>query len=349
MDQQRRVQVVLGEAERTDGLLRFVLEAEGFDLVGLASNDEELTRVLRGARPAVVVLDGGISAVAALDARESSGGAALVVVWPDGVSSVLAEERVEPNMAIEDLGNAVRRAAARIQQREQPIRVPEAAELAPIDLTEIVAEDWLEHPTPGRRRGRRAQLLVASATWLLVITALTAIASAVPNVVDLFSEPERRRERPAVAPPVERQADGGESISGPAGKPARCDDATPGSGADRSDDRGNGDPARAQGCPPERGNNRGGAASGGGQPDDPGSQANGKGSSGGSPGNGVSPGEAAQTGDDGDVEPGSGGAGAEHGNAGGGGSQQEHGNAGGGGSQQGHERAEESGRQNGIG
>jgi hypothetical protein len=344
MDRRRRVQVVLGEAERTDGLLRFVLEAEGFDLVGLASNDEELSRVLRGARPAVVVLDGGISAVAALDARESSGGAALVVVWPDGVSSVLAEERVEPDMAIEDLGNAVRRAADRIQRREQPIRVPEAAELAPIGRTEIVAEDWLQHPTPRRGRGRRAQLLVATATWLLVITAAAAIASAVPNVVDLFSEPERRRESPAVAPPVEPQADGGESISGggesisgPAEEPARCDAATPGSGADRSDNRGNGEPARAQGCPPERGNNRGGAASGGGQPNDPGSQANGRGSSGGSPGNGVSPGEAAQIGDDGDVEPGSGGAGAEHGNAGGGGGQRE------------HERAKERGRQNGIG
>jgi uncharacterized membrane protein YgcG len=332
MDQQRRVQVVLGEAERTDGLLRFVLEAEGFDLVGLASNDEELTRVLRGARPAVVVLDGGISAVAALDARKSSGGAALVVVWPDGVSSVLAEERVEPNMAIEDLGNAVRRAADRIQQREQPIRVPEAAEVAPVGFTETVVEDWLEHPTPGRRRGRRAQLVVATATWLLIITALTAIASAVPNVVRLFSEPERRRERPVVVSPEERQAGSGASISGPAEEPGHCDEATPGSAADRSEDRGNNNPARAGGCPPERGNNRGGAASAGGQPDDPGSQANGqrngRGSSGGSPGNGVSPGEAAQTGDDGDVEPGSGGAEAEHGNAGGGGSQQEHGRAG---------------------
>jgi hypothetical protein len=316
MDRQRRVQVVLGEAERTDGLLRFVLEAEGFDLVGLASNDEELSRVLRGARPAVVVLDGGISAVAALHARESSGGAALVVVWPEGVSSVLAEERVEPNMAIEDLGNAVRRAADRVQQREPPIRVPEA-EFAPISLTEIVAEDWprLQHARPRRRRGRRAQLLVAAATWLLIGTALTAIAAAVPNVVNLFSEPGRGRESPTVAPPVERRADGGESVSGSTEQAARCDAATPESGTDRSDGRRNGDPARGQGCPPGRGHNGGGAASGRGKPNDPGSQANGSGSPGGSPGNGVSPGGVAQTGGAGDVEPGSGGAGAEHGNA----------------------------------
>ncbi len=53
MQRERRVQVVLGEAERADGLLRFVLEAEGFDLVGMASNEEELSRVLRGAKPSV--------------------------------------------------------------------------------------------------------------------------------------------------------------------------------------------------------------------------------------------------------------------------------------------------------
>jgi len=80
MEPQRRVQVVLGEAERADGLLRFVLEGEGFDVVGLASSDEELERVLHGARPSVVVLDGGISAAAALRARECLEDAALVVV-----------------------------------------------------------------------------------------------------------------------------------------------------------------------------------------------------------------------------------------------------------------------------
>ncbi len=122
MDHQRTVQVVLGEAERTDGLLRFVLEAEGFDIVGLASDDHELVRVLRGARPAVVVLDGGISAAAALEARKGSHGAALVVVWPDGVSAAIAEERVDPYEAIADLGDAVRRAARQAELNGQAER-----------------------------------------------------------------------------------------------------------------------------------------------------------------------------------------------------------------------------------
>ena len=70
IDRERRVQVVLGEAERT-GILRFVLEGEGFDIVGMASTDEELERVLLGARPSVIVLDGGISVAAALEARDT--------------------------------------------------------------------------------------------------------------------------------------------------------------------------------------------------------------------------------------------------------------------------------------
>ena len=143
MGSERRVQVVLGEAERDDGLLRFVLEAEGFDLVGLASSDEELARVLRGARPSVVVLDGGISAAAASNARESVGDAALVVVWPDGVSAVLAEERVDPSLVIEDLGDAVRRAADRVRPAPEPIVVPDAGE-----GTALLVVDTLPEPSP---------------------------------------------------------------------------------------------------------------------------------------------------------------------------------------------------------
>ena len=150
MQRERRVQVVLGEAERADGLLRFVLEAEGFDLIGMASNDEELSRVLRGAKPSVLVLDGGISAAAALDARQRINGAALVVVWPDGVSAVLAEERVEPHMVIEDLGDAVRRAAARVE-RADTIVVPEAE--TPVPAPEAaVSQDAPVEPNSHRSR-----------------------------------------------------------------------------------------------------------------------------------------------------------------------------------------------------
>jgi hypothetical protein len=287
MQRERRVQVVLGEAERADGLLRFVLEAEGFDLIGMASNDEELSRVLRGAKPSVLVLDGGISAAAALDARQRIDGAALVVVWPDGVSAVLAEERVEPHMVIEDLGDAVRRAAARVE-RADTIVVPEAetsvtaAEAAVSqDAPDVETGSPPPLPQPWRRRGRAAQVLVAAATWLLVITAFTAIATAVPHVVDTFRG-KQHAPRPSSVPRSERPA--GSTVttvtppSGPEGsaQPDRCDDQV--MGANLAADEGSGD-AQTQGCPKERTRDPKGSGNGG-KPSDTGTQGAGNGSPG---------------------------------------------------------------------
>ena len=294
MQRERRVQVVLGEAERADGLLRFVLEAEGFDLIGMASNDEELSRVLRGAKPSVLVLDGGISAAAALDARQRIDGAALVVVWPDGVSAVLAEERVEPHMVIEDLGDAVRRAAARVE-RAGTIVVPEAD--TPVPATEVAVskdapvetEPPPSLPQPWRRRGRVAQVLVATATWLLVITAFTAIAASVPHVVDTFRG-KQNAPRPSSAPRSEPPADPADSTvsagstvtppSGPEGSAPqdRCEDEV--RGVDRAADEG--DAFQGQGCPKDRETKPKGSGAGG-KSEDPGSQGEDNGSIGVSP------------------------------------------------------------------
>jgi hypothetical protein len=350
MDHQRRVQVVLGEAERTDGLLRFVLEAEGFDIVGLASDDHELVRVLRGARPTVVVLDGGISATAALEAREGSHGAALVVVWPDGVSSAIAEERVDPYEAIADLGDAVRRAGHRAEldgqaerreaeRREALIRIPEARDVAPT-IVRGVPRVRRERPTPARSGGRRAQLLVAAATWMLVLTALTTIAIAVPNALGLF--PGRGRAHPSMIGSVNRRpADPRpeEKMTTPERTPdtvgTSCDARVARQDrADRSDGHARSDATRARGCPRDHGQHPGKSTSGkkaGGRPDDPGSKAN---------ENGSSKKEKPRSGDDGSQD--GGGSTVEHGNGGGSGSagkvkekartgnggRSEHGNAG---------------------
>jgi hypothetical protein len=342
MDHQRRVQVVLGEAERTDGLLRFVLEAEGFDIVGLASDDHELARVLRGARPAVVVLDGGISVAAALEARQRSDGAALVVVWPDGVSAIIAEERVDPYEAIADLGDAVRRAAhhaelaEETERREAPIRIPDAPDVAPTIVSGLVRGPN-ERLTRARSRGRRAQLLVAAATWMLVLTALTTIAIAVPNALGLF--PGRGGGRPSLIGSVNRRpADPRpeEKITTPAGtrateRSASCDaSAARHDRADRSSGHSQSGPVRARGCAPNHGQSKEGRK-GGGRPDDPGRKANGSGSSkkekprGGGDGSQESGGTAVERGNGG----GSGSAGKvkEHPRTGNGG-RSEHGNAG---------------------
>ena len=259
IDRERTVQVVLGEAERT-GILRFVLEGEGFDIVGMASTDEELERVLLGARPSVIVLDGGISVAAALEAREHATGASLVVVWPAGVAAVLAEERVDPHLVMEDLGAAVRRASKRAEDRDVPIRIPEFLEVAP-PLEVVPPLEALrvaparsnegEPPEPARPGRTRGRVLVAAATWILVLTALTTIAVAVPNALDLFDQDRASRRSPSPAQ-TQRPDDGtvatGSERPSETGKPARCD---PPRDADERADRSRGRevrPVRANGC-----------------------------------------------------------------------------------------------------
>ncbi len=249
MDHQPRVQVVLGEAERTDGLLRFVLEGEGFDIIGLAADDRELTRVLRGARPAVIVLDGGISAAAALEARRSSPGASLVVVWPDGVSAAVAEEHVEPDLVISDLGDAVRRAGRRAELRKPPDPMPELLRRATTDRpvpAPIRKAPVRNTPSRPARTGRRGSgLLVAAATWLLVITALGTIAIAVPKALDRSPRERAPRSSPsrtvhprpsenAEAPDDQRHE--GAGLPGMRSGSRKSDHANQGSGAGRRGD-----------------------------------------------------------------------------------------------------------------
>ncbi|HET9673102.1 MAG TPA: hypothetical protein VFQ40_09680, partial [Actinomycetota bacterium] len=127
------IQVVLGEGE--PGLLRMILEAQGFEVVGHARDDDELLVILGVTRPTVVVLDAGISALAAVEARERAHGAPIVVVWPRDAYTSLAEERVDPGGVILELGSAVRRAVER-HPVEEPIVIPEAD---PIPVAEPVA------------------------------------------------------------------------------------------------------------------------------------------------------------------------------------------------------------------
>ncbi len=209
MDRERRVQVVLGEAGPGAEMLRFVLEGEGFDIIGLASSDEELERVVRSARPSVIVLGAGISATAALDAKERAHGARLVVVWPEGVAAVIAEERVDPHSVIDDLGDAVRSASLKAAVPEPVIRAPEllpdAAEIGKLRtafrVPALVAPTEDEGTDAVRIDGSLRRVLMAVATSILVLTSLTTIAVAMPNALVLFSGGREPRPSPsAVAP-----------------------------------------------------------------------------------------------------------------------------------------------------
>ena len=185
------VQVVLGEGE--PGLLRIILEAEGFHVVGQARGDAELRRVLDATHPSVVVLDAGISAPAAMDARTRALGARVVVVWPVAVRTNLADERVDPSSVLRDLGSAVRRAAERAHPvLDTIVAVPDSPVIgSPVDTgaRSLRVVPPLVEATPPRPR-RRVGVLVA-ASLLLLLTASAAFGF-VPRAMRALHVFERR-------------------------------------------------------------------------------------------------------------------------------------------------------------
>ncbi|MDP9300079.1 MAG: hypothetical protein M3P43_04165 [Actinomycetota bacterium] len=104
------VRVVLAEID-SPGPLHYLIEGEGFQVVGCASNDADLARVLAHVQPDVIVLDADISATSALVAREEAPSSELIVLWPEGVQLPSGAERVHPRLVYQDLGPAIRRAA----------------------------------------------------------------------------------------------------------------------------------------------------------------------------------------------------------------------------------------------
>src|SRR6478736_9390492 len=101
--------VVLAEVD-APGSLHYLLEAEGFHVVGCASDERELGRVLgQGLDPDVIVLDADIAATSVLVAREHAPEAHLIAIWPDGVLPPAGGEQVSPRLVYEDLGPMIRR------------------------------------------------------------------------------------------------------------------------------------------------------------------------------------------------------------------------------------------------
>jgi hypothetical protein len=123
------VRVVLSEIG-SPGPLHYLIEAEGFQVVGCASNDAELARVLAHVEPDVVVLDADISATSALVAREEAPSSELIVLWPEGVQLPAGAERVHPRLVYQDLGPAIRRAADDRRSRHPTLVEPDDDDLS---------------------------------------------------------------------------------------------------------------------------------------------------------------------------------------------------------------------------
>ncbi|MGZ5327697.1 MAG: response regulator transcription factor [Actinomycetota bacterium] len=101
-----RIVVAEGISSRK-GFLRFVLEGEGYEVAGEASNPAELARSVSVHAPDVVVMDDGIGATSVGMVRDLAPAAKVILVWPGAVMPIGGDARVEPSNVLRELGLAV--------------------------------------------------------------------------------------------------------------------------------------------------------------------------------------------------------------------------------------------------
>jgi hypothetical protein len=163
------VRVVLAEIG-SPGPLHYLIEGEGFQVVGCASNDAELARVLAHVEPDVVVLDADISATSALVAREEAPSSEVIVLWPEGVQLPAGAERVHPRLVYQDLGPAIRRAAADRRNRHPVVVEPDdddrSAPAAP--------PRSVDNPSPAAQRTSTRVLVGTAALIALIVMTMGA-------------------------------------------------------------------------------------------------------------------------------------------------------------------------------
>ncbi|MDP9331332.1 MAG: hypothetical protein M3P11_11920 [Actinomycetota bacterium] len=137
----QHIRVVVGEgrAQRA-GLLRFVLEGEGFDVAAVATTAPALARHLNDDRPDVVVLDDGLGSTVVSMTRRMLPTVKIVLVWPRGLVALGGDASVEPSDVFRDLGRSV--------ERVMGMTVPSAATTGrPRGIERRV------HPSNGMMRG----------------------------------------------------------------------------------------------------------------------------------------------------------------------------------------------------
>jgi hypothetical protein len=106
-----RIGVVIGEGNRArKGMLRFVLEGEGFAVLAEATTAVELVQALAVHRPDAVVLDDAIGSIAVVLSREMSPDAKVVLVWPPDLTPINGDATVAPTQVLRELGAAIERA-----------------------------------------------------------------------------------------------------------------------------------------------------------------------------------------------------------------------------------------------
>jgi hypothetical protein len=117
-----RIGVVVGEGHPVRrGLLRFVLEGEGFQVLADASTAVELVQTLAVHRPEAVILDDAIGTTAIVLTREMCPGAKIVLVWPPDLSPINGDATVDPTQVLRELGPAVERACGLPELEPEPV------------------------------------------------------------------------------------------------------------------------------------------------------------------------------------------------------------------------------------
>jgi hypothetical protein len=203
------VRVVLAEAD-APGALHYLLEAEGFRVIGCASNEGELRRVLeQDLQPDVIVLDTEISATAVLVAREASPSSHVIVIWPEAVQLPTAAVRVVPQLVYEQLGPAIRH-AANVHRLHHPIPVEPSEERRSVADEPIPSTDDLDSSL--RRAASRVSVTTIALVAAIVLTMGASFALEGWSGLDRAAPPgsdEPRptavRSSPTISPTTARQ------------------------------------------------------------------------------------------------------------------------------------------------
>lgn len=178
---ERRVRVLVGEGRSArKGLLRFVLENEGCDVVAEAGSTLELAQQLAVHRPDIVVLDDGIDASAVGMMREVLPSAKVILVWPRGVTAVGADARLEPSEVMTSLGSTVARVS------HAGTSIPPVRPRLPVPDVIVVPEPEPEPPTAGDTTGEETARPAGAPTGEAPAEqpSTAAVAVAAPGVED---------------------------------------------------------------------------------------------------------------------------------------------------------------------
>ena len=212
----RPIRIVVGEGRTAQrGLLRFVLEGEGFEVVGEAHGTADLPAAIESQHPDVVVLDDGIGVTAVSMVHEVAPQAKVVLVWPAAVVPIGGDARVEPAKILRDLGPAVEHVAA-----------------AGVALESFDRPEWVDKVRKDPATLRRRLLLGGAVAKRPSVTRLQRRGSRLHPRKGKDAGVERQRDAvpaPVVVLPVAASGAGAEPILdiGGGGTPATTTDAEP--------------------------------------------------------------------------------------------------------------------------